>query len=188
MYLVLGLGNPGPRYEQTRHNVGFLVVDALAEKHRIKLAQRKYRSFCGDGEIDGRPVVAAKPMTYMNESGKAARAITDALGIPPENVVVVHDDIDLPFGKIKIKHKGGAAGQRGTLSIIDSLQTDRFTRIRVGVGRPADRDDIVDYVLSPFTDEEWAALGGVVEQAVGLIERTLKEFNSGTKLKEEEAR
>ncbi|MBI5427730.1 MAG: aminoacyl-tRNA hydrolase [Nitrospinae bacterium] len=186
MYLVLGLGNPGPRYERTRHNAGFLAVDFLTGKHRIKLAERKFYSLCGNGEVGGCPVMVCKPMTYMNESGKSARSITAALRIPPENVIVVHDDIDIPFGKIKVKHKGGAGGQRGVLSIMEALRTDLFSRVRIGVGRPEHKDDIVDYVLSPFENGEWSELDRVIEQAAELVERTLREFNNRTKLREEE--
>ena len=180
MFLVLGLGNPGAEYERTRHNAGYLVVDAFAEKHRIKLSQNKYSSIYGEGEVDGCRVAVAKPLTYMNESGLAAKAIIKARDIPLENIIVVHDDIDLAPGKIKIKHEGGDAGQRGIRSLMNHFHTDRFTRVRVGIGRPADRDAVVDYVLSPFGKEEWKQFGEVVEQAVQSIEHTLQEFKSRT--------
>ena len=176
MYLILGLGNPGPEYVRTRHNAGYMVVDALAGKHRVKISHHKYNSLYGEGEIGGCRVVISKPLTYMNESGKAAKAILNALDIPLENVIVVHDDIDVPLGKIKIKHEGGDAGQRGVRSLMNTFQTDQFTRVRVGIGRPADKDDIVDYVLSPFEKEEWDLFGGIVEQATQLIEQTLQEL------------
>lgn len=176
MYLILGLGNPGPEYARTRHNAGYLVVDALAGKHRFKFSQHKYNSLYGEGEIDGCRVVISKPLTYMNESGKAAKAILNALDIPLENVIVVHDDIDVPLGKIKIKHEGGDAGQRGVRSLLNTFHTDQFTRVRVGIGRPAGNEDIADYVLSPFEKEEWERFGDIVEQAVLLIEQTLQEL------------
>ncbi len=180
MFLIMGLGNPGPRYELTRHNAGFLVVDNLAEKYRIGLTHHKYHCQYGDGEICGARVRVAKPMTYMNLSGKSAKAILSALNIPPEQVIVVYDEIDLPLGKIKKKSRGGDAGQRGLRSIVESLGTDVFHRIRVGVGRPEDRDDIVDYVLSPFADEEIETFNEVIEQAVGAIEVTLQELVNKT--------
>lgn len=188
MYLILGLGNPGPEYDRTRHNAGYLVVDALAGKHRIKISQHKYNSHYGDGEIDNCRVVISKPLTYMNESGKAAKAILNALDIPLENVIVVHDDIDIPLGKIKIKHEGGDAGQRGVRSLINTLHSDRFTRVRVGIGRPANQnDDISDYVLSPFGKEEREQFRDVVEQAVQLIEQTLRNLNNRGKAEKGEA-
>jgi len=186
VYLILGLGNPGPRYELTRHNIGFLVVDNLAEKYRIRLTRHRHQSLYGSGDIGGRRVWVAKPMTYMNESGRAARSWVSAAGIFPENVIVVHDDIDLPLGKIKVKHQGGDAGQRGVRSIIQCLDTDRFTRVRLGIGRPQDRDDIIDYVLTPFTDDELDSLNPLMEQAVQTIENTLQEFNHRTIPKEKE--
>jgi PTH1 family peptidyl-tRNA hydrolase len=186
VFLVLGLGNPGPRYELTRHNVGFLVLDNLSDQHRIKLDQHKHQCLYGIGEVDGLKVVAAKPLAYMNRSGVPARSILAAFDIPPENVIVIHDDIDLPLGKIKKKNKGGDSGQRGVRSLIQTLGTDRFWRVRVGVGRPEDREDIVDYVLSPFGREEMETLNEAIDQAVRLVEATLKELNNPTNQTEEQ--
>lgn len=181
MFLVLGLGNPGAEYERTRHNAGYMVVDAFAENHHIRLTQHKYFSVYGEGETAECRVALAKPLTYMNESGQAAKAIVKARDIPLENLIVVHDDIDLQLGKIKIKHEGGDAGQRGIRSLIHHFHTDRFTRIRVGIGRPPPgHQDIADYVLSPFGREERAQLVDVIGQAVQLIEKTLQEFKART--------
>ena len=177
MFLILGLGNPGPRYELTRHNAGFLVLDNLADKYKIKLTQHKYRSLYGKGEIEGLPVILAKPMTYMNESGKAVKALLSAFNLSPEQILVTHDDIDLPLGKIKTKLKGGDGGQLGIRSTIETLQTREFYRVRIGVDRPEDREDIVDYVLSPFTEEESGLLNDVMNKAVQTIEAALKELN-----------
>jgi len=184
--LILGLGNPGAQYELTRHNAGFLVLDALTEKHNIKLDTNRHYCLYGKGTIGGHEVVAAKPMTYMNESGKAAKAILSALDILPEQAIVVHDDIDLPLGKIKRKHKGGDAGQLGVRSLINHLATDRFTRIRIGIGRPEHHEDIVDFVLSPFTQDDFPIVREVQEQAVELIETTLAEFSEKPKKSEED--
>ena len=187
MYLILGLGNPGPEYDRTRHNAGYLVVDALARKHRIKISQHKYNSLYGDGEIDHCRIVISKPLTYMNESGKAAKAILKALDIPLKNVIVVHDDIDVPLGKIKIKHEGGDAGQRGVRSLINTFHTDQFTRIRIGIDRPANKEDIVDYVLSPFGKEEWERFADVVEHAIRSVEKTLRDLIGRDNAKKGEA-
>ncbi|MBT3514037.1 MAG: aminoacyl-tRNA hydrolase [Nitrospina sp.] len=185
VYLIIGLGNPGPRYELTRHNVGFLVVNSLAEKQRIALSQSKHKALYGEGEIEGCRVMIAKPMTYMNNSGQAAKLILSALEISPNQVLVVHDDIDLPLGKIKIKKKGGDAGQLGVRSITEKFGTDQYYRIRVGVGRPDDVEDIVDYVLTPFTEAENKLLNEVVEEALLKVEETLVEMNKRNNQTEE---
>ena len=185
MFLILGLGNPGPRYELTRHNAGFLVLDNLADKYKIKLTQHKYRSLYGEGEIEGLPVILAKPMTYMNESGKAVKALLSAFNLSPEQILVTHDDIDLPLGKIKTKLKGGDGGQLGIRSTIETLQTREFYRVRIGVDRPEDREDIVDYVLSSFTEEESWLLNKVMNKAVQTIEAALKELNKQNNTTEE---
>lgn len=177
MYLILGLGNPGPRYELTRHNAGFLVLDNLADKYKINLTQHKYCSLYGKGEIEGLPVILAKPMTYMNESGKAVKALLSGFNLSPEQILIVHDDIDLPLGKIKTKFKGGDGGQLGIRSTIETLQTRDFCRIRIGIDRPEQKDDIVDYVLSPFAEEDSSLLNEVMDKAVHTIEAALKENN-----------
>jgi len=179
VFVILGLGNPGPRYELTRHNAGFWVADNLAEKYNIQLRHHKYFSLYGKGEVEGFEVVIAKPRTYMNESGKAAKSLLSAFGLSPEQLLVIHDDIDLPLGKIKKKFKGGDGGQRGIRSTIQSLRTGEFARVRVGIGRPEDRDDIVDYVLSPFDKEDSGLLNKVMKQAVQTVEVALKELNKG---------
>ena len=177
MFLILGLGNPGPRYELTRHNAGFWVADNLADKYNIRLEHHKYFSLYGKGEVEGLEVVIAKPMTYMNESGKAAKSLLSAFNLSPEQLLVIHDDIDLPLGKIKKKFKGGDGGQRGIRSTIQSIRTREFARVRVGIGRPEDKDDIVNYVLSPFDEEDLGLINEAMEQAVQTVEAALKELN-----------
>ena len=142
MYWVLGLGNPGPQYLDTRHNAGFLAVDLLAENHGIRIDHTGCHAFWGSGRIAGCDVLIAKPVTYMNESGVSARAFTREHGLDPENLIVLHDEIDLPLGKVKRKFGGGSAGQRGVSSIIHRLGTDRFHRVRIGIGRPESRDSV----------------------------------------------
>ena len=127
----------------------------------------------------------AKPMTYMNNSGQAAKLILSALGISPNQVLVIHDDIDLPLGKIKVKTKGGDAGQLGVRSIAEKFGTDQFYRVRVGVGRPADQGDIVDYVLTSFTEAETQLLNEVIEEAIIKVEETLMEMNKRNNKTEE---
>ena len=185
MYLIIGLGNPGPRYELTRHNIGFLVADNLAEKQRIAISQNRHKVLYGEGEIEGCQVMIAKPMTYMNNSGQAAKLILSALEISPNQVLVIHDDIDLPLGKIKIKTKGGDSGQLGVRSITAKFGTDQFYRVRVGVGRPDNPEDIDDYVLTPFTEAENQLLNEVIEEAVIKVEETLIEMNKRNNQTEE---
>ena len=185
MFLILGLGNPGPRYELTRHNAGFWVADNVAKKYKIRLDCHKHFSFYGKGELGGLGVVIAKPMTYMNESGKAARSLLSAFNISPEHMLVVHDDIDLPLGRIKKKFNGGDAGQRGIRSTIQSIRTEEFCRIRVGIGRPEDKDNIVDYVLSPFDEEVSGLINETMEQAVQILEAALEELYKRSKSTED---
>jgi PTH1 family peptidyl-tRNA hydrolase len=165
--------------------MGFLVIDTLAEKYRIKLDQHQHRALYSRGEVEGCPVIVSKAMTYMNKSGVAAKALLHALDIPPERMIVVHDEIDLPLGKIKKKFKGGNAGHGGVGSIIEKLGTGEFARFRIGVGRPGDGGEVVDYVLSSFTDEEIPQVNEVLEQAVSGIEETLKELNKKFKQTED---
>jgi peptidyl-tRNA hydrolase, PTH1 family len=178
VFLILGLGNPGPRYELTRHNAGFWVADSVADKYNIRLDCHKYFSLYGKGEVGGLEVVIAKPMTHMNESGKAAKSLLSAFNISPERMLLIHDDIDLPLGKIKKKFQGGDGGQRGIRSTIKSIQTREFARVRVGIGRPEDKDDIVDYVLSPFDKEDSGLINETIEQAVQTVEAVLEELNN----------
>jgi PTH1 family peptidyl-tRNA hydrolase len=185
VFLILGLGNPGPRYELTRHNAGFWVADNLADKYNIRLDSHKYFSLYGKGELDGLEVVIAKPMTYMNESGKAARSLLSAFNISPDRMLVIHDDIDLPLGKIKKKFNGGDGGQRGIRSTIQSIRTGEFARVRVGIGRPEDKDDIVDYVLSPFAEEDSGLINETIEQAMRTVEAALQELNKRSKSTED---
>ena len=186
MFLILGLGNPGLKYELTRHNVGFLVVDTLARKNDISFRSDGYYCRYGRGRIGGIEVVVAKPMTWMNESGKAARAMKTKLDLPSEKILVVHDEIDLVLGKIKIRFKGSDAGQRGVRSIIGHLGTEQFTRVRIGVSRPENSDNIVDYVLSPFQEDEWPLVNQIVDLAAMRIETTLEELNNKKTQSEEE--
>ena len=169
----------------TRHNIGFLVADNLAEKHQVSIVQKNHKALYGEGEIEGFKVTIAKPMTYMNNSGQAAKLILSALGISPNQVLVIHDDIDLPLGKIKVKTKGGDAGQLGVRSITEKVGTDQYCRIRVGVGRPDDQGDIVDYVLTSFTEAETQLLNEVIEEAIIKVEETLMEMNKRNNKTEE---
>lgn len=173
MKLIVGLGNPGPRYHATRHNVGFLVIDALAAAHRIALRKRLPTAQYGEGSIGTRRVVLAKPLTYMNVSGEAVAALSAHFSIPAIDLVVVHDDLDLVLGRLKLKSMGGDAGHLGVRSVIEHLGTGDFTRIRMGIGRPVTKEEIVPYVLSPFALEELPLLEGAIRTAVEKVDSVL---------------
>ena len=180
MVLVMGLGNPGPEYELTRHNEGFLAVDTLAEKYRVKLDRHEMHSVLGRGRAAGSDVIIAKPLTFMNESGRAAKGLLKAYGLGPEQMIVVYDEMDFPFAKVKRKFGGGGAGHNGVGSILERLGTDQFHRVRIGVGRPDRTKHNVDYLLTRFTDDELTDLNPVLEEAVNRIEETLIAIKSHT--------
>ena len=172
--VIVGLGNPGQRYRHTRHNVGFDVIDALAQRYRIAVRQHEADALCGTGSIGQHQVLCAKPQTYMNASGQSVAPLVRRYLRQGELLIVVHDDIDLPLGKLKLKRQGGDAGHLGIRSLIACLKSDAFLRIRMGVGRPPRKEDIVDYVLSPFTDEEAEARQTMIAQAVTWVETLLE--------------
>jgi PTH1 family peptidyl-tRNA hydrolase len=172
--LIVGLGNPGQRYRHTRHNLGFDVIDALASRYRIAVRQREAEALCGTGQIAGRPVLCVKPQTYMNASGQSVAPLVRRYLRQGECLIVVHDDIDLPIGKIKLKRQGGDAGHLGIRSIIEWLDSDAFIRIRMGIGKPARKDEIVDYVLAPFAAQEAETRETMIAQAVTWVETLLK--------------
>jgi PTH1 family peptidyl-tRNA hydrolase len=172
--LVVGLGNPGSRYHTTRHNIGWRIIDALEAAHRILLQRHLPAAEYGEGTIGANQVILAKPLTYMNASGKAVAALCAHLSIPPSEVIVIHDDLDLALGRLKLKVQGGDAGHYGVRSIIEHLGTDRFARIRVGIGRPASKDEVVAFVLSSFTPDELPLVDAAIRQAVETIEALLR--------------
>lgn len=153
-YLIIGLGNPGPEYRQTRHNVGFMLVDRLAEHLKIKFSRVESRALVTKGEHLGRRIVLAKPQTYMNLSGQAAGSLARFYKIPIENLLIVYDEVDLPLGTLRMRPDGGSAGHKGMASIIDRLGTQSLPRLRIGVGRPPGRMDASDYVLQRFSAGE----------------------------------
>jgi PTH1 family peptidyl-tRNA hydrolase len=153
--LIVGLGNPGRDYRSTRHNVGFQLIDRLAEDRGIDLAKRGLKSIYGRGKIGKEEVILAKPQTFMNLSGEAVDRLLRFFKIPPENLIVLHDDLDLPFGKIRIRLRGGHGGHKGVQSIIETLGDDGFVRFKMGIGRPLQgNQDPADYVLEPLRGKE----------------------------------
>lgn len=174
MELIVGLGNPGKEYEASRHNIGFLVLNRLARTHGIPLQERKYKSRWGRGEIEGHPVILAKPRTYMNSSGDAVKLLLAPFSLTANQLIVIHDDLDLPFGRIKIKEKGGNGGHKGIQSIMHAIGSGDFLRIKVGIGRPPGGLDAADYVLQPFDRAEKQLLGEAIALAQEALELLLK--------------
>jgi PTH1 family peptidyl-tRNA hydrolase len=152
--LIAGLGNPGTRYQLTRHNMGFLVLDRLAETNHIPVGQMGFEARFGKGMIAGQSVLLAKPQTFMNLSGASVRKFFEYYRINIDDVIVVHDDLDLPFGTIRFKVGGGHGGHKGLISIIDHLGTTDFSRVRLGIGKPVRKGMVDSYVLSPFSPDE----------------------------------
>ena len=168
MMVVLGLGNPGRAYARSRHNVGFWCVDRLAREYAIRMEQRRRHAVLGEGSITGEEVILARPRTYVNRSGVAARYLLDRYRLAPEALLVVHDDMDLPVGKLRIGARGSSAGHKGIDSIIAELGTQQFPRLRIGIGH-LEGQDAVPFVLGPFTPEEAKVMGEAVDRAVEAV-------------------
>lgn len=165
MYAIIGLGNPTDKYEKTRHNVGFDVIDCLAGKMSVRMRIKKHKAVCGEGFIGTEKVILVEPRTYMNLSGESVRAVTDFYQLDPkDNIIVIYDDIDLNIGQLRIRGKGSAGGHNGVKSIISHLGTDEFKRIRVGVGSN-DGSDLIGHVLGRFGKEDRKVVDRVVENA-----------------------
>jgi PTH1 family peptidyl-tRNA hydrolase len=162
--LIVGLGNPGREYARTRHNVGFLAADSLASRWGLAFARSRARAEVAEGIVVGRRVTIAKPQTFMNSSGDAVRAVMRMANLTPADVVVLYDDMDLPFGRLRLREKGSAGGHRGVQSIIDQLGTNEFARLRIGVGRPPADVDPIDYVLTQFSTTELTELTSIFER------------------------
>ena len=174
MFLIVGLGNPTKQYEKTRHNIGFDVMDALADKYNISISEKKHKALCGKGVIEGTKVVLAKPQTYMNLSGESVAELINYYKLDPESeMIVIFDDISLEPGNIRIRKKGSAGGHNGIKNIIANLGTDRFMRVKVGVGEKPKNWDLADYVLSPFTKDERPLVNLAIEHAAKAIEQML---------------
>lgn len=166
MYIIAGLGNPGREYDMTRHNIGFEVIDYLAEQYNVKVNKLKFISLYGETNLGGEKVYLVKPQTYMNLSGEAIREFCAFYKIPSENVIIINDDISLEAGKVRIRRKGSAGGHNGLKSIIYQLGTDEFPRIKMGVGAPKHEGyDLADYVLGRFTKDEIPVLEDAIIRA-----------------------
>ena len=168
--MIVGLGNPGREYRETRHNIGFMVVDRMAEKHGIKLTRVQNKAIVGSGYIDFCKVILVKPQTFMNLSGQAVSALVRFFKISSRDLIVAHDDVDLPFGTVRMRPGGGSAGQKGVASIINLMSTQEFARLRMGVGRPPGRMDAAAYVLQSFSSADQVFLHSFLNRAVEALD------------------
>ncbi|MBS4534680.1 aminoacyl-tRNA hydrolase [Clostridium sp. D2Q-14] len=174
MYAVIGLGNPGKKYNGTRHNVGFDVIDYLSQRNNVKMTKLKHQSVYGEFNINGEKVILVKPQTYMNNSGISVRSIVDYYKIDIEDVIIIYDDIDIDVGVLRIRKKGSAGSHNGMKSIIYHLQRDDFPRIRIGIGRPQENEDLVDYVLKKFSKDDREEIDDTIVRAAKAVEETIK--------------
>ncbi len=173
MYLIVGLGNPGSKYENTRHNIGFRSVNALAAKHGITLTKLEQRALVGGGTILGKRVLLAKPQTFMNVSGDSVGPLASFYKIPTEKILIVCDDLDIPMGTLRLRKSGSSGGQNGMKHILQRLGTQEINRIRMGIGRPPGRMNPADYVLQPFKGDEEISAVEMIDRAIKAIETWL---------------
>ncbi|AXI07545.1 aminoacyl-tRNA hydrolase [Oceanobacillus zhaokaii] len=173
MKCIVGLGNPGKKYEDTRHNVGFMMIDELVGRHNWSLDKKKFNGLYAMEHYQSDKVILLKPQTYMNLSGESIRPLMDFYNIDLEDVLIIYDDLDLPTGKIRLRQKGGHGGHNGVRSAIDHLGTKEFKRIRIGIGRPTSPIPVVDYVLGSFPKEEHEAVGSSIKLAADACEAWL---------------
>lgn len=174
MRCILGLGNPGREYAETRHNLGFRVVDLLAQRHSIRLRAR-FHSRWGQGTIAGQPVVLAQPLTFMNASGSAARRLLERFSLTPQDLFVIYDDLDLQLGRLRVRRRGSAGTHKGMRSVVESLGTEDFPRLRLGIGPLPPEADAVAFVLSPFRREEQPLVEEMLDRAAESVECWLRE-------------
>jgi PTH1 family peptidyl-tRNA hydrolase len=173
--IIVGLGNPGVHYEGTRHNIGFHVVDQLAKINHISISAKRFKSIHGTGWIDDEKVMLVKPMTFMNRSGEAVKKIVQFFQIGTEDLIVIHDDLDLAFGRLRFKRRGGDGGHQGVRSIIEWLGRNTFLRLKVGIGRPPQGMDPADYVLTSFDEVQQSELDMILSRAAESLKVMLVE-------------
>lgn len=175
MYLIVGLGNPEQDYSKTRHNMGFNVINKIAKQYDIEINKKKFDGLFGEGIIENQKVILLKPQTYMNLSGKSIIKVVNFYKIPIKNIIVIYDDIDTDIGKIRIRKKGSGGSHNGMKSVVGELQTEEFTRIRVGIGWPEFKDDIINYVIGAIPEEELNGLNEGVDKAGKAVISILKD-------------
>jgi PTH1 family peptidyl-tRNA hydrolase len=175
MYLIVGLGNPGPKYSKTRHNVGYMVIEKLSGRWGIDVDKSRFEGLTGNGPIKGESVLLLRPETYMNRSGFSVRAAMDFYKLEPKDLLVILDDMALPVGQIRIRNQGSSGGQKGLADVIRHAGTEQVSRIRVGIGACPPRMDAADYVLSEFRSDEKPMMAEAIEQAANAVELILSE-------------
>jgi PTH1 family peptidyl-tRNA hydrolase len=167
--MVVGLGNPGRAYEKSRHNTGFMAVEKVAQSYAIRFDQRKFKTVFGRGRIAGTGAMLVKPMDYMNRSGPPVRSLADYFGVLSKDILVIHDDIDLAFGRLKIKEKGGHGGHNGLRSLINAFGDGEFPRLRIGIGRPTNSGQVTGHVLNRYSVEELRLLDPIMRRACDAV-------------------
>lgn len=185
MYLIVGLGNPGQKYHNTKHNIGFMCIDFISQVFNIPVNKTKHDAVIGEGKIGNEKVILAKPHTFMNLSGQSVDVIARWNDISPKNIIILYDDTSIDVGKIRIREEGSAGGHNGIKSIIQSIKTDVFPRVRVGIGQPPEKMDLADYVLSKIPKEERDAIFNEIQNASyavemivnGEIQRAMNKYN-----------
>ena len=174
MYLIVGLGNPEPEYSRTRHNMGFDVINEIAKRQEIELSRTKFNGIYGSGIVEEEKVILLKPQTFMNLSGQCIKTFMDFYKIPIENVLVIYDDMDVEIGSIKLRKKGGPGTHNGAKSVVHELVSEDFPRIRVGIGRPVDEYDAIDYVIGALEEDTYKELKVGIDKAADAVEEFLK--------------
>lgn len=174
MYLIVGLGNPEEEYDKTRHNMGFQTINKLAKQYQIEVTKRKFKGLYGIGEIENQKVILLKPQTYMNLSGESVQEVVSYYHIPIENIIIIYDDMDVTLGKVKIRKKGGAGTHNGMKSVVNHLKNENFPRVRIGIGMPSDKSDMIYYVIGPIPKEEQEILDQATTKAKDAITEILK--------------
>ena len=174
MYLIVGLGNPENEYANTRHNMGFDTINKLAEKNNIEVNKNKFKGLYGTGIIHNQKVILLKPQTYMNLSGESVKEVIDFYHINSEEIIIIYDDIDTEKGNIRIRKKGGPGSHNGMKSVVENIQTTNFGRIRVGIGQPEYKNDMINYVIGKVPEEEREILQKGVNKATEAVEEILK--------------
>ncbi len=172
--MIVGLGNPGLVYQKTRHNLGWMVLKHAAARWNVSLTERE-QAFQGQGEVDGHRVVVALPLIWMNQTGQVIASLLEEHRLAPSDLILVYDDLDIPLGRLKIKTRGGAGGHNGVRSVLVCLDTEKFCRLKVGIGRPMEEQDLAQYVLSPFLDDEQQQVEEIIPQAVDALECVVTE-------------
>ena len=185
MYLIVGLGNPEKEYDKTRHNMGFHVINKVAREYDIKINKNKFKGLIGTGTIEEVKVILLKPQTYMNLSGESIKEVVDFYKIDFKNIIVIYDDMDIDIGTIKLRKKGGSGSHNGMKSVISCLGTEEFSRIRIGIGKPANKEEMINYVIGYVPEEEFSKLDksttlakdAVVDIILNGIDNAMNKYN-----------